>query len=99
MVWLLTGESAAADRAVAALRSCRFPGEVDTFHVYFTLTQFALAYDWLHDYRGFTPEMKAEVRSRVSPLAERGLRFADDHMFHNYIWMSAGGVALWATAH
>jgi len=25
------------------------------------------------------------VRSMVLPLAERGLRFADDHMFHNYI--------------
>ena len=98
MVWLLTGESAAADRAVATLRAYRYPGEVDTFHVYFTLTQLALAYDWLHDYPAFTPELKAEVRSRVLPLAERGLKYADDHMFHNYIWMSAGGVALWALA-
>ncbi|MCX6905734.1 MAG: hypothetical protein NTW03_20085, partial [Verrucomicrobia bacterium] len=98
MVWLLTGEPAAADRAIATMRAYRFPGEVDTFHVFFTLSQFALAYDWLHGYAGFTPEIKAEVRARVLPLAERGLRFADDHVFHNYIWMSAGGVALWALA-
>ena len=98
MVWLLSGETAAADRAVAAMRAYRFPGEVDTFHVYFTLTQFALAYDWLHNYAGFTPQMKEEVRANVTPLAELGLRYADDHMFHNYIWMSAGGVALWGIA-
>ncbi len=98
MVWLLTGEPAAAEQAVATLRSYRSPAEVDTFHVFFTLTQFGLAYDWLHDYPGFTPERRAEVRSQVLPLAERGLRLADDHMFHNYIWMSAGGVALWALA-
>lgn len=98
MVWLLTGESAAADRALETLRAYRYPGEVDTFHVYFTLTQLALAYDWLYDYPAFTSEIKAEVRSHVMPLAERGLKYADDHMFHNYIWMSAGGVALWALA-
>ena len=98
MVWLLTGESAAADRAIATMRAYRFAGDVDTFHVFFTLSQFALAYDWLHGYAGFTPEMKAEVRAGMLPLAERGLRFADDHVFHNYIWMSAGGVALWALA-
>lgn len=51
----------------------------------FTLTEFALACDWLYGYEGFTPELKAVVRSMVLPLAERGLRFADDHMFHNYI--------------
>jgi hypothetical protein len=98
MVWLLTGDSGAADRAIATMHANRFPGDVDTLHDFFTLTWFALAYDWLHGYAAFTPEMKAEVGSNVLPLAERGLRFADDHMFHNYIWMSAGGVALWALA-
>ena len=98
MVWLLTGENGAADRAIATMQAYRFPGDVDTFHVFFTLTQFAFAYDWLHNYPGFTPELKAEIRARLAPLAERGLRFADDHMFHNYIWMSAGGVAMWALA-
>ena len=63
-----------------------------------TLTQFALAYDWLSGCKEFTPQIKAEVRTRMAPLAERGLQFADDHVFHNYIWMSAGGVALWALA-
>ena len=98
MVWLLTGEKSAAERALATLLAYRFPGEVDTFHTYFTLTQFGLAYDWLYDYEGFTPETKARVRAKVLPLVQRGLRDADDHMFHNYIWMSAGGVAIWALA-
>ena len=98
MIWLLTGERTAAERALATLLAYRFPGEVDTFHTYFTLTQFGLAYDWLYDYEGFTAEKKAQVRAGVQPLVRRGLRDADDHVFHNYIWMSAGGVAIWALA-
>ena len=98
MVWLLTGESSAAERAIGLMRSYRRPVEADTFHIYFTLTQFGLAYDWLYHCEAFTPETRAEVRSRVLPLAELGLRFADDHVFHNYIWMSAGGAAIWSLA-
>lgn len=98
MVWLLTGDNTAAERAIATLRGYRFPGNVDTFHIYFTLTQFALAYDWLYHYPGFTAEIRNEVRTQVQPLVRRGLQAADDHVFHNYIWMSAGGVALWAWA-
>jgi len=98
MAWLLTGDKAAADGAIARMRAYRFRQGVDTFHVYFTLSQFALAYDWLYGYEGFTPEIKAEVRANVMPLAEHGLAVTNDHMFHNYIWMSAGGVALWALA-
>jgi hypothetical protein len=98
MVWRLTDEPAAAERAIATMRAYRYPGEVDTFHVYFTLTEYALAYDWLYGYTNFSSDMKAEVRANLQPLAERGLKYADDHMFHNYIWMSAGGVALWALA-
>jgi len=98
MVWLLTGEKAAADNAIAAMRAYRYRDGVDTFHIYFTLSQFALAYDWLYNYDAFTPQIKKEVRANVMPLAERGLAVADDHMFHNYIWMSAGGAALWALA-
>ena len=98
MVWLLTGDRAAADRAVRKMRAYRFPGSVDTFHIYFRLMEFALAYDWLYRYEGFTDAIKAEVRAGVLPLARHGLRQTDDHVFHNYIWMSAGGTALWALA-
>jgi hypothetical protein len=98
MVWLLTGDEDAAGRAIARMRDYEYPGRVDTFHIYLRLTEFALAYDWLYDYQGFTPETKAAVRARVLPLARQGLRVSDDHVFHNYIWMSAGGTALWALA-
>ncbi len=98
MVWLLTDDRAAAEKAVARMRSYRYPGQVDTFHIYGRLTEFGLAYDWLYHYEGFTPEIKAEVRAKVLPLAQHGIRVADDHMFHNYIWMSAGGTAIWALA-
>ena len=98
MVYLLSGDESAADKAIARMRAYRYPGEVDTFHIYFTLQEFALAYDWLYDYEGFTDAIKAEIRGRVMPLAQEGLRVADDHVFHNYVWMSAGGTALWALA-
>jgi hypothetical protein len=98
LVWLLTGERAAADRAVKRMRAYRYPGKVDTFHIFGRLTELGLAYDWLYDYPGFSREIKAEIRANVTPLAKEGLRASDDHMFHNYIWMSAGGVALWALA-
>jgi len=98
MVWLLTGEKNAAEKAIARMRRYEFPGKVDTFHVYFRLMEFALAYDWLYDYEGFTGEIKAEVRRNVTPLARHGYRVTDDHVFHNYIWMSAGGTALWTLA-
>lgn len=98
LVWLMTGDRAAADRAVERMKSYRYPGKVDTFHIFFRLSEFGLAYDWLYDYPGFTPEIKAEVRRNVRPLAEEGFKATNDHMFHNYIWMSAGGVALWSLA-
>jgi hypothetical protein len=98
LVWQITGDSAAAERALARIESYRYPGQVDTFHIYLRLTELALAYDWLYDYPGFTTQSKAQVRSRVFPLAQQGLKIADDHMFHNYVWMSAGGTALWAMA-
>ena len=98
MVWLLTGETADADAAIERMLSYEQPEDYDTFHVHSRLTEFGLAYDWLYDYPGFTPEKKTEVRRRVLPTAWRGRRNANDHMFHNYVWMSAGGSAIWALA-
>jgi len=98
MVWLLTDDPAAAQKAIARLRSYRFPGKVDTFHIFGRLSEFGLAYDWLYDCPLFTNAIKAEVRSAALPLAREAIRATNDHMFHNYIWMSAGGLALWAIA-
>jgi len=98
MVYLLTGDEAAVDKAVRRMLDYRCPDRPDTFHIFYRLLEFGLAYDWLYDAPGVTPEVRAEIRARVAPLAERGLRASDDHVFHNYIWMSAGGVAVWAMA-
>jgi len=98
MVWLLTDDSAAADRAVRRMRAYRYPGQADTFHIFGHLTELGLAYDWLYSYPGFTGQVKAEVRANAAPLAKEGIRVSNDHMFHNYIWMSAGGAAMWALA-
>jgi len=98
LVWLLTGERSAAEASLSRMRGYRYPGDVDTFHIYFRLTEFGLAYDWLYSFPDFTGEVKSEVRARITPLVKRGIQVADDHIFHNYIWMSAGGAALWTLA-
>jgi hypothetical protein len=98
MVWLLTNDAAAAEKAVRRMRAYRIPAKVDTFHIYFRLREFAFAYDWLHDCPAFDRAARDEVRANVTPLAREGLRQGDDHVFHNYTWMSSGGVALWALA-
>jgi hypothetical protein len=98
MRWLMTGDAAAADKAIAKMRAYRKPAEVDTFHVYLRLREFALAYDWLHDCPAFDRATRDQVRSQLTPVAREGLRLGDDHVFHNYTWMSCGGVSLWALA-
>ena len=67
MLWLLTGETAAADSAVAIMARYEEPQEYDTFHIHSHLTEFGYAYDWLYDYPGFTKEIKADIRRRVLP--------------------------------
>ena len=98
LVWLIADDDKAARQAIARLRSYRMPEKFDTFHIYGRLTEFGLAYDWLCGHPEFTPAVKAEIRKAIMPLAQAGLKQTDDHMFHNYIWMSAGGTAIWALA-
>ena len=98
MVWLLTGDRAAADSAITRMLNYLEPDNYNTFHIHSRLTEFGLAYDWLYGYDGFTKEKKAEIRRRVMPTAWRGYRNSNDHMFHNYVWMSAGASAIWALA-
>ena len=98
LVWLITGDDKAARQAIARLQSYRLPEKFDTFHTYHRLTEFGLAYDWLYNHPEFTPAIRAQVRKAILPLAQAGLKQTDDHIFHNYIWMSAGGTALWALA-
>jgi hypothetical protein len=98
MVWLLTGDREAAEAAVRRMRGYKAPEKLDSFAVYFGLRELALAYDWLHGSEFFGAEARAEVRRNAAPLVEAGLAISDDHLFHNYVWMSAGGLALWALA-
>ena len=99
LVWQLTGDTAAGDTAVALLKRYRYARAGDTFDVYFPLMEYALAYDWIFNYPGFSPIDKINVRYQVGQLASiDGFTYSYDHIFHNYIWMSACGTALWALA-
>ncbi len=66
MVYLLTGETNAAERAIATMQAYRYPGEADTFHVYFTLTQSP----W--PMTGARYEGCSEIRARVGRLFTAG---------------------------
>ncbi len=101
MVWQLTGDSAAADTAVAMLSRYRYDAgkNYDTFDVYFDLLEYALAYDWMHTYGGFSKLDRGMARYQLGRLArEQGMKWQNDHIFHNYVWMSAAGTMLWALA-
>ena len=98
MVWLLTNDPAVAERAVKRLRAYRMPAKAETFEAYYRLREFALAYDWLYDAPAFGKAVRAEVRANVAPLAGVAVKLGDDHVFHNYTWMSDSGLALWGLA-
>ncbi|MFO7900251.1 MAG: heparinase II/III family protein, partial [Planctomycetota bacterium] len=98
MVWLLTGDDGAAQKAIQRMRTYKAPGKPDAFDVWFRLREFGLAYDWLHGHSAFTEEAKAAVRRNAAPLVKAGIRIGDDHVFHNYVWMTNSGMALWALA-
>ena len=97
MVFLLTGDKAAADKAI---RTARNVGKQtrNPFEIHSGLRDAALAYDWLYDYPGFTSELKAEVRKSAARVVPSGLAVGDDHVFCNYIWNANTGLALWALA-
>lgn len=98
MVYLLTGDRAAAEQAVKRMSAFVVKDQPDSFDVFFGLREMALAYDWLYDFDGFPAEARGEVRRRLAPLAAAGLKISDDHLIHNYIWQAAGGATLWALA-
>lgn len=103
MVWLLTGDEAALDKAIARLKTYKASaGRVPpkhAFDVYFGLRELSLAYDWLYDHPKFTDEIKKHVRDMAFIIADKwGIKQGDDHVFHNYTWMNNCGLALWALA-
>ena len=66
MVWLMTGEAAAAEKALALLKAYKRTAS-DAFDVWFGLRELALAYDWLYNHPKFTDELKKHVRD-VDPM-------------------------------
>jgi Heparinase II/III-like protein len=103
LVWLLTGDEAAADKAIKRLKNYKTVTKKipprHAFDVFYGLRELALAYDWLYDHPKFTKELKAEVRDMAFILIDKwGMKEGDDHVFHNYTWMNNSGMALWAMA-
>ena len=82
LVYQLTGRAEVAERALQVFRSWKMPDDPkainDPFFVYFTLSDMALAYDWLHAYAGFDDRAKAALRQKLQPLAENALKVGND---------------------
>ncbi|HZK79953.1 MAG TPA: heparinase II/III family protein [Humisphaera sp.] len=98
MVWLLTDNASAADKAMKRMMNYSVPAKANTFEAWFRLREFGLAYDWLYAYPKFDKEARAKARTAILPLAHAAVGMSDDHVFHNYTWMSSGGLTFWALA-
>ncbi len=96
------GESAILADSVLA-RMLALPSDDDLFFNGENLQRMSLAYDWLYNYEGFTPEMKQALRAKMFAMAaklmdrdeETGQMYLGPEIFHNYY--SNGALALGLT--
>ena len=72
VTWLITGDAASADRAVAQLRESG-PARVNA-GAYPAIVCRALAFDWLSAYPGFDIALKDRVATELADAAERMLQ-------------------------
>ncbi|HOX05512.1 MAG TPA: heparinase II/III family protein [Planctomycetota bacterium] len=94
--WLVAGDEDAAAEARKALLA--FDPKLATSDEGTELLDVALAYDWLHEWKGFAPEDRKLVGDRMLALAETmkaELLGPGAHIFHTrmYAWASGVGVA------
>lgn len=94
--WLITGDEAAAAEALKGLKS--LPGKLATSDEGNDLIDAALAYDWLHNWQGFSASDRREVGDRMLALAAEmcgNLKGPGAHVFHTrmYAWTAGVGMA------
>jgi hypothetical protein len=86
--WLVTGDAAHADQAVARMRRERPPQQVGS-RTYAAYVCWSLAFDWLYDYPGFDAALKDQLAGDLLRAAERmlddvTLRDPDHASYQNY---------------
>ena len=72
----LTGEEAAAERAIAQLQNR--PMERIGSEYYSDGYEYALAYDWLYDHPSITPQKRAKIEGYLVANAKRALELLND---------------------
>ncbi|MCW8129303.1 MAG: heparinase II/III family protein [Planctomycetota bacterium] len=94
MKFLLTGDKAAADKAVAAIQSK--PSQAGDTDDGDTLEQYCMAFDWLYAaYPGFTDEAKKKAADTIAGVAEdlvKRLTSGGPHIFHTRMYAWANGI-------
>lgn len=92
MKYLLTGDKAAADKAVAAIQQkIKLAGDTDDGD---DLEMVCMAYDWLHSYSGFTDDQRKKAAENIAAVADeciKRLNTGGPHVFHTrmYSWANA----------
>ena len=87
--WRLTGQDSFAERAVAQVQSKHLVADGKPSRSWLDYARWALAFDWLFDYRGFDHALKERVAGELRDGAAAMLAtpdFADPGQFsyHNY---------------
>lgn len=92
MKYLLTGDKAAADKAVEALlKKPSLGGDTDDGD---ELEMRCMAFDWLHGYAGFNDEAKKKAGEIIAATAEeciKRLNTGGPHVFHTRMYAWANG--------
>ncbi|MFC1581977.1 FHA domain-containing protein [Planctomycetota bacterium] len=93
--YIFSKDKAAADRAIAMLQ--RPGGGFGWYNTSRWLVPYAIAYDWLYDYPGFTPDKKAAARKVLVRGLEDCMSWTDTggrHIASNCFWIPyAGAIA------
>jgi hypothetical protein len=87
--WRLTGEDAFAERAVAEMKSKHLAANGKPSRSWVDYARWALAFDWVFDYRGFDHALKERVAGELRDGAAAMLDTADfadpgQLSYHNY---------------
>jgi hypothetical protein len=94
--WLITGDETAAAEALKGLKS--LPAKLATSEDGNDLIDAALAYDWLHGWKGFSAVDRQEAATRMLALAAEMRSYLEGpgaHIFHTrmYAWNAGVGMA------
>ena len=87
LTWLVTGQDAFAQKALAEMRGSALPKNGS--HAWLTFANWSLAFDWLYEHPGFDEALKSRVAQQlvdgaIATAATPDLQHPDQASYHNY---------------